>query len=67
MSKDGEFNFHIKCDNVGPTLCIFKIRKNNNTDSYNRFGGFTSQNWDCSNKIKNDDSSFVFTLIFLSL
>ena len=66
MSKDGEFNFHIKCDNVGPTLCIFKIRKNNNTDSYNRFGGFTSQNWDCSNKIKNDDSSFVFTLIFLS-
>ena len=62
MSKDGENNFHKKCDNVGPTLCLFRIKKNANTNSYSRIGGFTSVNWDCSNTFKKDEFSFIFSL-----
>ena len=64
MSKHGENNneFHSKCDNVVPILCFCKIRKNDKSESYNRFGGFIFKNWDTSNKIKNDESSFIFSL-----
>ena len=62
MTKDGENNFHNLCDNIGPTLIIMKIKKNSNIDSYNRLGGFTSINWDCSDKFKIDDKAFIFSL-----
>ena len=62
LSKDNEKNFHTKCDKLGPTLSIFKIRRSYNTESYNRFGGFTSLNWDCSKQSKKDESAFIFSL-----
>ena len=62
MTKDGENSFHSKCDNIGPTLSLFKIKKNSYTESFNRLGGFTSVNWDCSNQIKKDESAFIFSL-----
>ena len=62
MTKDGENNFHNLCDNIGPTLIIMKIKKNSNIDSYNRLGGCTSINWDCSDKFKIDDKAFIFSL-----
>ena len=61
MSKDGERNFHKFCCNVGPTISFFKIRKNMN-ESFNRFGGYTSVNWDFSEKVKKDKSAFIFSL-----
>ena len=62
MSKEGENNFHKKCDNIGPTLCVCKIRKSSNSDSYNRLGGYTSLSWDCSGIIKKDEYAFIFSL-----
>ena len=64
LSKNGSTisNFHNLCDNIGPNLSIIKIRKNSNTSSYNRFGGFTSLNWECSKKIKTDETAFIFSL-----
>ena len=62
MTKDGENNFHIKCDNINSTLILMKIKKNNNAESYNRLGGYTSTNWDCSDKFKIDENAFIFSL-----
>ena len=62
MTKDGENSFHSKCDNKGATLSLFKIKKNSSIESYNRLGGFTSVNWDCSNQVKKDQSAFIFSL-----
>ena len=61
MSKHGERNFHKYCDNVGPTISFFKIRKKNN-EMFNRFGGYTSVNWDISEKFKKDNTAFIFSL-----
>ena len=62
MTKDGETNFHNKCDNMGSTLILMKIKKNNNSESFNRLGGFTSATWDCSDKFKIDEQAFIFSL-----
>ena len=62
LTRDNEKSFHNLCDKIGPTLSIFKIRRSYNTDSYNRFGGFTSLNWDCSKQSKKDESAFIFSL-----
>ena len=62
MTKDGENNFHIKCDNITSTLILMKIKKNNNAESFNRLGGYTSINWDCSDKFKTDENAFIFSL-----
>ena len=62
MTKDEENNFHNKCDNIGPTLTLMKIKKNKSSDSFNRIGGFTSMNWDCSEKFKIDEQAFIFSL-----
>ncbi len=48
--------FHEKCDFKGPTVTIIK----SNTNYV--FGGYTSKNWDCSNKWKFDPDSFIFSL-----
>ena len=62
MSKDGENNFHKNCDNIGPTITFFKIRRKKNDSPFNRFGGYTAINWDSSNKFKKDESAFIFSL-----
>ena len=62
MSKDGEYNFHKKCDKIGPTLSVFKIKKNKYIDSFIRYGGFTSIDWDKDSVIKKDEAAFIFSL-----
>ena len=48
--------FHNKCDNIKNTLMLII------TDDKRRFGGFTSVEWDKSNKYKFDDKAFLFSL-----
>ena len=49
--------FHKKCDGIKNTLILIF------TDDYKRkFGGFTSKEWDKSNKYKFDDKAFLFSL-----
>ena len=59
-SKDGgePSIFHSKCDKVSNTLVLIKSRNNN------RFGGFTSNYWESTNKeeFKDDKNAFVFSL-----
>ena len=58
MSKDGEKDkFHEKCDNKGPTLCLYKIK-----DKDIRFGGFTSVSWDNKSGEKRDENAFIFSI-----
>ena len=52
--------FHKKCDGIKNTLILII------TDDYKRkFGGFTSKEWDKSNKYKFDDKAFLFSLDLL--
>ena len=62
MTLEEENNFHNRCDNVGPTLILMKIKKSKSSESFNRIGGFTSVDWDCSEKFKVDDQAFIFSL-----
>ena len=59
-TRDGTTSntFHNKCDNQGPTLCLFKNEKGN------IFGGYTSISWTNSHETiyKSDPYSFIFTL-----
>ena len=58
MSKDGDKDiFHKKCDNKGPTLCLFKIK-----DKDIRYGGFTSVSWDTTSLEKRDENAFIFSI-----
>ena len=60
-SRDGTTSndFHKKCDNQGPTICLFK------NDKDNIFGGFTKQSWtsDANGNYYSSPDSFIFTLI----
>ena len=52
--------FHKKCDGIKNTLILII------TDDYKRkFGGFTTKEWDKSNKYKFDDKAFLFSLDLL--
>ena len=59
-TRDGTTSraFHKKCDNQGPTVCLYK-----NENNY-IFGGFTSLSWTSpENSIyQSDPYSFIFTL-----
>ena len=58
MSEDGDRDaFHKKCDNQGPTLCLFKIK-----DKDIRYGGFASVSWDSYSKEKRDENAFIFSI-----
>ena len=48
--------FHKKCDGIKNTLILII------TDDKRKFGGFTSNEWDKSNKYKFDDKAFLFSL-----
>ena len=48
--------FHNKCDNQGPTICLYKNEKGN------IFGGFTSISWSNNGEDKSDPNCFIFTL-----
>ena len=40
-SIDGQMgkDFHLKCDNVSPTICLYM------TNTYKKFGGYCSSYW----------------------
>ena len=52
--------FHSKCDGVKNTLILIIT-----DDDKRKFGGFTSKEWDKSNKYKYDDKAFLFSLDLL--
>merc|ERR1719174_741410 len=57
-SRDGweAKDFHLKCDNQGPTLTVIKT-----TEGY-IFGGYIDQSFKSSNKYMSSRKSFLFTL-----
>ena len=58
-SRDGTTSkvFHSKCDNQGPTICLYKNEKGN------IFGGYTSLSWASENGVyRSASDSFIFTL-----
>ena len=48
--------FHKKCDNQGPTICLYKNNKGN------IFGGYASISWTNNGNAKNAPVTFIFTL-----
>ena len=50
--------FHDKCDNQGPTICLYK------NDKGYIFGGFASISWTNKDRHHSAPESFIFTLIF---
>ena len=57
-TRDGSTSdiFHKKCDNQGPTICLYKNEKGN------IFGGYASISWTSSGFGKRAPDSFIFTL-----
>ena len=50
-------DFHSRCDEKGPTICIIK------SDNGNTFGGYTDLSWKQINTyIPGDSRSFIFQL-----
>ena len=57
-TRDGSGSnyFHFKCDNQGPTICLYQNDKNN------IFGGFASISWTSDGNYHSAPDSFLFTL-----
>jgi len=57
-TKDGKTcnDFHNKCDNKGPTICLYKSEK-----GY-IFGGYAPISWTSSDGFQKHNDSFIFTL-----
>ena len=57
-SRDGSTSkdFHDRCDNKGPTICLYK------NDKDNIFGGYASISWNNSGGCHSASESFIFTL-----
>ena len=57
-TKDGDSasTFHSKCDYQGNTLSLIR-----NTKCF-RCGGFTTQSWNSSGSVLEDDNAFLFSL-----
>ena len=57
-TKDGSSSsiFHDKCDNQGPTICLYK------NDVNNIFGGYASISWKRDDGTCKAENSFIFTL-----
>ena len=57
-SRDGtkSSNFHEKCDNQSPTLCLYK------NDKGYIFGGYSSISWSSDGKWEDSRNNFLFTL-----
>ena len=48
--------FHEKCDDKGPTICLYK------NDKGNIFGGYSSISWKKDDGTQSAKDSFIFTL-----
>ena len=57
-SRDGTTSkiFHDKCDNQGPTICLYK------NDKDYIFGGYASISWNNNGGCRPASESFIFTL-----
>jgi len=57
-TRDGKTcnDFHNKCDNQGPTICLYKSEK-----GY-IFGGYAPISWESSGRWQKHNESFIFTL-----
>ena len=57
-TRDGDSSevFHEKCDNKGPTICLYK------NNSGNIFGGYSSISWKKDDGTCSAKDSFIFTL-----
>ena len=57
-TRDGKSykDFHNKCDNQGPTICLYKSEK-----GY-IFGGYAPISWESSGGWQKNNDSFIFTL-----
>ena len=57
-SRDGDktADFHRLCDNKGKTLIMIETKEGR------KFGGFTNESWDTTNKWKKNYDDFVFSL-----
>ena len=57
-TRDGSGSdvFHNKCDNQGPTICLFKNEKDN------IFGAYASISWTSNSSYYAANGSFLFTL-----
>ena len=56
IDSDFASAFHSKCDDHAPTIIIIK------TDKGIRFGGYTTQTWNCDEECKKDENAFLFNL-----
>ena len=56
-SADGQMgkDFHSKCDNIFPTISLFK------TDTGRKFGGYTEANWNITT-YGSDANAFIFSI-----
>ena len=56
-SVDGQMgkDFHSKCDNIFPTLSLFKTKSNK------KFGGYTESNWNISTYAA-DQNAYIFSI-----
>jgi hypothetical protein len=50
-------DFHGKCDGIGPTIVLIKVK-----DTNRRCGGFTMATWGSDNITKADPHAFLFSL-----
>lgn len=59
-SRDGfrSSDFHSRCDNKGPTLCLFRSAK----DPEKTFGGFAAKSWQEGLSFKGSKESFLFSV-----
>jgi len=57
-SRDGSTSkeFHDRCDNKGPTICLYK------NDKDYIFGGYASISWTSNGGYRSASESFIFTL-----
>lgn len=58
LSENGEkfSNFHLLCDNKGPTISLFHVNDDN------KYGIYTPLSWDSNSGWKNDMNTFIFSL-----
>ena len=49
--------FHQKCDGMGPTVTLLRVKSNNNW-----IGGYTTVSWKADEDIVGDNHAFLFNL-----
>ena len=50
------YDFHLRCDNKGPTISLFKVKDGD------CIGGYTNAQWSCASKYVGDSHAMLFNL-----